>query len=127
MREMLDHLLRDAGYRTVLWPCGKDAHQMIRLVKPGLIIMDMWLERPAAGEMVLGLREGNPATQWIPLIISSGNLPLLQYRSQDFRQKGYVLVEKPFDVDDLRGTVAAFLGTAHAREAEPGGDDAPAL
>ena len=112
-RQMLDEVLTDEGYRTFLWPSGKDVHLMIQQVKPDLIILDMWLEDPHAGERVLELLELDPGTQRIPVIICSGNMPLLQNRSREFRQKGYRLLEKPFEVDDLLAQVAALVGKAH--------------
>ena len=117
-RQMLDEVLTDEGYRTFLWPSGKDVHLMIQQVKPDLIILDMWLEHANAGEVVLGLLELDPRTRQIPVIICSGNMPLLQSRSQEFRHKGYRLLEKPFDVNDLLAEIAALVGKAHAPNAE---------
>ena len=117
-RQMLDEVLTDEGYRTFLWPSGKDVHLMIQQVNPDLIILDMWLEYARAGEQVLGLLELDPRTRQIPVIICSGNMPLLQSRNQEFRQKGYRLLEKPFDMDDLLAQITAVVGKAHRSNAE---------
>ena len=115
--KMYEMLLSYAGYRTVLWPQAKDAHGKIREAKPDLIILDMWLELPTSGELVLGLLEADPGTQHIPVIICSAHSSMLHDRLALFRQKGYRLLPKPFNTYDLLAQVAAVLGTADTPEA----------
>ena len=111
--ELLDTLLTDAGYRTFLWSRGSNAHVSIRELQPDLVILeDMWLEHPTAGELVLGLLERDAGTQHIPVIICSAHTAVLHNRIQLFRQQGYLLLEKPFDANDLLNKVATLLGIA---------------
>ncbi len=106
---MLDTLLTDAGYRTFLWPRGKDAHLQIRQIKPDLLIVDMWMEDRDAGRMVMGLMELDPGTRDIPVIVCSAHVRELRSRIHEFRGKGHVIMEKPFAIDDLLTTVEQLL------------------
>ena len=106
---LLDTLLVDAGYRTFLWPRGKDAHLQIRQIKPDLLIVDMWMEDRDAGRMVLGLMELDPSTRDIPVIVCSAHVRELRSRIHEFRGKGHVILQKPFDNDDLLATVHQLL------------------
>ena len=109
LREMLDMLLRDAGYRTLLWEHGKDAHLIIRRSKPDLVILDMWMEDRDAGRTVLGLMEIDPATQSIPVIICSAYVDALRARIHQFRERGYTILPKPFSPEELLQQVRAHL------------------
>ena len=109
--DIIDSLLTRAGYRTLLWPSGKDAHVMIRNQKPDLVILDLWLEDREAGGMVLGLMELDPATKRIPVLICSANVVALRDRKARLTEKGYAVVEKPFDPDVLLAQVAALLAS----------------
>ena len=118
--ELVDGLLIDEGYRTFLWPQGRDAHLLIRRVKRDLIILDMWLEHPTAGEMVLSLLELDPGTTRIPVIICSAHTAMLQGQLPLFREKGYRVLPKPFNVADLLAQVAAALQVGRTSEADAG-------
>ena len=116
--QLLDMLLTLAGYHTAHCPRAQDAHGMIKEAKPDLIILDMWLGDPTAGELVLGLLEADPGTQHIPVIICSGHVAMLRDRLPLFRQKGYVVLEKPYDPDDLLAQIAAALQRGRTPEAD---------
>jgi len=114
--EMFDTVLTDAGYRTFLWPQAKDAHLMIQRTRPDLVILDMWMEERDSGRTVLGLLELDSTTKWIPVIICSAHVPGLRVRLHEFRQHGHVtkerlILEKPFDPNDLLAKIAALLST----------------
>jgi len=76
--QMLHRALTFAGYRTVLWQRGKDAHRMIRQAQPALVILDLWLEARDSGEIVLDLLQLDPRTRSIPVIVCSGHVPILR-------------------------------------------------
>lgn len=108
--ELFDTLLTNAGYRTFLWPQGKDAHLMIRKIKPDLVILDMWMEDRNAGSMVLGLMKLDPGTRAIPVIVCSAHVAVLQARLHEFREQGDIVLEKPFAPEDLLAKITALLG-----------------
>ncbi len=63
---LLGTLLREAGYHPILWDCAQDVHELIRTVQPDLVILDLWLEHPGAGGMVLGLLAVDPTSRHPP-------------------------------------------------------------
>jgi CheY-like chemotaxis protein len=85
---------------------------IMRIAEPALVILDLWLEHPSAGGMVLGLLELDEATNHIPLIVCSGYMQLFRDQQSMLRGKGYVLLEKPFSVEALLAHVQALLAPA---------------
>ncbi len=109
-RDFLAELLTSAGYRTLLWGQGKDAHLLIRREKPDLIILDMWMEDRDAGRTVLGLMDLDPSTRRIPVIICSAHVGVADGPVREFQARGYMILTKPFDTGDLLGKIRALLG-----------------
>ena len=113
--EMLTLALTDAGYTVLPWTRGADAHPFICTTQPDLVILDLWLEHPQAGSMVLGFLMTDPATQHIPVIISSAYRQLLDAQAAHLRAQGYVLVDKPYRIETLLAAVQTLLRADHAR------------
>jgi CheY-like chemotaxis protein len=55
-----------------------------------------------------------PATQHIPVIISSAYRHLLDAEEAHLRAQGYVLVDTPYRIEDLLAAVHMLLGDDHA-------------
>ena len=115
--ELLDEALRDAGYHTVLSTRGTDAHRIIRERRPDLVILDMRLEHPHVGEIVLGLLELDPATREILVIICSAGR-YARARAAHFEARGHRLLEKPFAIADLLALITALLGPAPSQPSQ---------
>ncbi len=119
LQTLLQDALADEGYATASWHRGEGAHELIRHVQPNLVILDLWLEHPDAGSMVLGMLAIDPATQHIPVIICTAvqQLPPAQMEYLDAQE--YVLLEKPFLLDDLLTQVQRCcpIAAAHERDA----------
>ncbi|MDP9314645.1 MAG: response regulator [Chloroflexota bacterium] len=99
--EMLDALLRNAGFQVISYTLGKDGHQFILRTMPDVVILDLWLEDNSAGSMVLGLLERDPTTCHIPILICSAHIAVLRDWAASLRDKGYDLLEKPFEPEEL--------------------------
>ncbi len=106
---MLDDLLTSTGYRTLLLPTAKDAHRIIRQARPALVILDLWLEDQHAGETLLGLLELDAVTRKIPVIVCSAHRDLLRTKAALFRQRGYRVLAKPFQLDDLLNAIHTLI------------------
>ena len=109
MLEMLDDLLREAGYQVLSYTRGADALQFIRRAMPDLIILDLCLEDPDAGGMVLALLERDPLVQHIPVIVCSAQLRVLRELATWFKEHEHRVVPKPFHPDVLLAEVQAAL------------------
>jgi DNA-binding response OmpR family regulator len=57
----------------------------------------------------------DPATQQIPVIISSAYRHLLDAEVAHLRAQGYVLVDKPYRIEALLAAVQTLLRADHAR------------
>ena len=112
---MLADVLHAAGYTTTSWTRGAGAYEHIRSFQPDLVILDLWLEHPQAGSMVLGLLMTDPATQPIPVIICSAYRQFLGYQEAQLQAQGYVLLDKPYRVDTLLTAIARLLAGDQAR------------
>ena len=117
LQQVVHDLLEDEGYETLPWAQGAGAYELIREAQPGLVILDLWLEHPSAGGMVLALLELDEATSRIPVIVCSGYMQLFRDQQSLLRGKGYVLLEKPFAVEALLAHVQALLAPTGTQEA----------
>jgi len=123
--ELLDAILTEEGYQTILWTQGEDAHPLMRATQPALVILDLRLETPDAGRFVLDQMEHDPSTSTIPVIICSGYVPIHGAEAEAFRHKGYRVLNKPFHIKTLLATAHDMIqrsGTVKAYAREVGGE-----
>ncbi len=116
LQQLLHEVLLEDGYQTVGWDRGDGAFEFLRMVQPDLVLLDLWLEHPDAGRMVLGLLRVDPATQHIPVIVCSAHRQLLRAQASYVPAQGYVLLEKPFAMEELLAHIRAVLGGSDARQ-----------
>jgi DNA-binding response OmpR family regulator len=107
--QLLVELLTAEGYRTLIWPRGTDAHRQIRAAQPDLVILDLWLEDAEAGLTMLALLERERTPRRIPVIVCSAHVTALRRQEQRLRQRGYTIVEKPFNIKELLAEIRALL------------------
>ncbi len=120
LQQLLHEVLLADGYQTVGWDRGDGAFEFLRMVQPDLILLDLWLEHPDAGSMVLGLLMVDPATRHIPVIVCSAHQQLLRAQATHLHAQGYVLLEKPCAMEDLLAQVRAPLGGSDVRQVGAG-------
>jgi DNA-binding response OmpR family regulator len=114
LQEVLATVLTDAGYTVLPWMQGAGAYEFIRLVQPDLVIVDLWLEHAQAGSMVLGLLMVDPTLHHLPIIVCSAYRQLLDAQVAHLRTHGYVILNKPYRIEELLAAVHALLGGAPA-------------
>jgi CheY-like chemotaxis protein len=120
MREWLQQLLSERGYRTISCSDGRSAHRLVSQAQPDLVLLDLSLEAPAAGSMVLGLLTVDPATRQIPVLFHSPPMPLQPGQAQQLRERGYTFLAQPFSGDQIVAAVAAAItGRASRMESLP--------
>lgn len=104
--EFLDLLLNDEGYTVYHAADGEQAILLTRIHHPDLVIMDLGLPRLGGSEAAATLKD-DAATRDIPIIATSvryrANQPPAGLRADRF-------LSKPFDLDELLGSIATFLG-----------------
>lgn len=113
--QMLELLLTEEGYRVITCTNGQKAHALIRHTLPDVILLDLRLETPDAGGMVLGLLELDPMTQQIPVIVCSADTQALRRWSLLLQERKYTVLEKPVQPVLLLETVGEVLSRSKAR------------
>lgn len=108
--ELMHDLLTSEGYRTAIWKEGDMAYEMIKEHRPLLVILDIRMERPDTGWMVLELMRLDPETAKIPVIICSADTERIRAKEAYLREKACDVLEKPFLLEDLLAKVHAFIG-----------------
>lgn len=77
----------------------------IELLKPDLILMDLWIPE-IGGEKAIALIKENLATSHIPVLLFSANADIKEI-CKKINAQGYI--EKPFDIQTLKATIAANI------------------
>ena len=113
--QMLELLLTEEGYRVITCTNGQKAHALIRQTLPDVILLDLRLETPDAGGMVLGLLELDPMTQQIPVIVCSADTQALRRWSLLLQERKYTVLEKPVQPVLLLETIGDVLSRSKAR------------
>jgi DNA-binding response OmpR family regulator len=113
--QMLDLLLRDAGYNVISSTRGCDAHQFILRSLPDVILLDLCLEDQQAGVRILNALAHDPRTCTIPIIVCSGRLDLLREHTMLLQVLGCQTLAKPFHLSELLAQIDAALRTAPLR------------
>jgi CheY-like chemotaxis protein len=111
---LLVQLLEDEGFRTITWSRGPGAYAMVRNEMPDAVILDIWLDQPESGRVVLELLRADPRTWSIPVIVCAAT-SFLRQRADEFRRLDCRVLEKPVALDDLLQCVIDAI--AHRVEA----------
>ena len=90
------------GYRPIIWSEGHDAFEMIVQEQPDLVILDLWLEHPKAGEMVLGLMRVDPMTKHLPVIVCTTDPRLVEQNAALLQDQYCDVLVKPFGLGQLQ-------------------------
>jgi CheY-like chemotaxis protein len=72
--QMLDLLLREAGYHVISSTRGSDAHQFILRSLPDLILLDLCLEDQQAGVRILNILAHDPRLCTIPMSVQDESI-----------------------------------------------------
>lgn len=107
--DLICELLADEGYDTISHKVGNTAYKMIKAKQPDLVVLDIRLETPDAGWLILELIRLDPQTTAIPVIVCSADAQFLKAKEEHLREKGCCVLEKPFNLDELLATVATAL------------------
>ena len=113
LRDLIDTLLRRAGYRVLTAADAATAQVRIRTCATDLVIMDLALPG-MDGFTFLDQLKRDPATQALPVLIVSAHSDIeWQARSAELGAAGFV--SKPFHVSDLVAAVERILATGAAQ------------
>lgn len=108
--ELMDTLLREEGYETVLLPTSDGVPERVAAEKPDLIFLDILIEPKHGMEVVTALSELEDRP---PIILISAAVRGIPEMTQIARALGCQdFVEKPFEIGELMTKVRSAIGTA---------------
>jgi DNA-binding response OmpR family regulator len=99
--KLLFDSLTGAGYLVVLATTGSRAYRLIQQAQPALAILDLRLDHPEGGWVLLNVLRRDPATAHLPIIVCSGDLLFLDAIVDQLPERRCAILEKPFDLADL--------------------------
>ena len=108
IRDLLEALLRDAGYATTTAVHGADALALVAESLPDLVIADLMMPVLGGAELCRRLK-AEPATRAIPVVLMSAVPP---NRSRPIGEDAFL--PKPFDLADVEALVDRWI-TPHQR------------
>jgi DNA-binding response OmpR family regulator len=94
-------LLLKSQYRVATLSRCENVISDIEMLKPDLILMDLWIPEIGGEKAILIIKE-NPATAHIPVLIFSANADIKEICKR-INADGYI--EKPFDIHTLKATI----------------------
>jgi CheY-like chemotaxis protein len=89
------------GWQVAICPDGLSAQQCVREEQPDVIILDLWLESPEMGWVVLETLAADPETAQIPVVVCTGAVDQLRKRAAFLQERDAIVLEKPFDLREL--------------------------
>lgn len=110
--DFVTELLGDEGFCALGCFDGRTALDTIQRVQPAIVLMDLWLEHPRAGEMVLAFMHHDRSTRHIPVIICADHQRSVEHMRPLLDDNRCSILIKPFNVDDLLSRVADMVNTA---------------
>lgn len=107
---VLDALLRDESFDTLLLQAGEIAYESIKQQRPDLIILDISAAQPEVSWKTVDLLVVDPATTVIPIILCAVADQSYRDRQPKLQALGHHLVEKPFALSELVAHLRTRLG-----------------
>lgn len=107
---LLETLLNDEGYATILLQAGDITYDTIKDRSPHIIILDIDVEAPNTSWRLVDLLLLDPETAQIPLILCAVPDQTLLDRSPKLATIGCAIIEKPFTVEELLDQVRKQIG-----------------
>jgi two-component system phosphate regulon response regulator PhoB len=107
---ILRMILAEEGFATISSACTLSADD-IHAINPDLLILDNWL-LDGQGSALCGQLKVNPLTAHIPVLLASAAYNLGQMAAECHAD---AFLEKPFDIDEMIGTVHLMVDRAERR------------
>jgi DNA-binding response OmpR family regulator len=110
--KLMDVVLSDAGYEVLLLVSSMTAFGSIRDWMPDLISLDLRLDQPRSGLVVLEQLKSDVATGSTPVIICSADHDQVREINERLTELNCRVLLKPFQIDEYLGLVHEVIGPA---------------
>ncbi len=109
--EMVAFRLAKAGFAVTTAADGEEGLEKIRLDRPDLILLDIWMPKKDGYQVIQELKQV-PETASIPVIfLTASTLPQTLQKMKEAGAADYIL--KPFDPPALMDKIKTILGQKH--------------
>ncbi len=112
--DLLRDILQDEGFYVIGCQQSAEAMKTISLALPQLIILDLRMEAPDAGLLLLREIRERQETATIPVIVCSADMHVLHTTADELVRLHCAVVEKPFNIDTLLDAVTAQIKSSHS-------------
>lgn len=110
IRRLVEATLAEEGYEMLLLGSAEAAAAALRTTVPDLIFLDIHMEQRDIGWYLLSLLWLQPVLSTVPVILSSGDREALARLRREVPAPHCMLLDKPFDVQDLIDAVRRLIG-----------------
>jgi UDP-3-O-acyl N-acetylglucosamine deacetylase len=128
IRKSLEGVLGDEGYSCALAPDGADALSRLEVLRPSLVLLDIWMPGMDGIETLRRIKEISPGT---PVIMMSGHATI-STAIQATKAGASDFIEKPLEIELVLNAIRRALGTPETgpdipvtAPEPPGGADTP--
>jgi CheY-like chemotaxis protein len=117
-RSLIEEVLSAEGYVVRCYSDRQVDSTWVELDRPDLLIVDLERDQPEHVLFFLAQLRQHPATNAIPVIVTSTDRRLLYDLDESLRQLGCMALEKPFGLDELLDDISRALPARQARRLE---------
>ncbi len=114
IRDLIQGILEDEGYKTRLASHSMQAYQAVQERTPDLVVLDIWLKGSTHDGMQI-LKTVKDHHPHLPIVMISGH-GTIETAVSAIKQGAYDFIEKPFESDRLLLMISRALETARLRQ-----------
>jgi CheY-like chemotaxis protein len=107
VRELFELILVSMGYTAIAVPGGRECLEVLKTIKPDIILLDIMMESMDGWETLLGIK-ASPDTKTIPVIMITGKEATDQEK-QKFGGYYADYIVKPVRAEQLRERIEQVL------------------
>jgi DNA-binding response OmpR family regulator len=100
----------EGSFEVITHPRPDGARALIASAQPDLVVLDLVTNHQERGWDLIEELRADGATATVPIVICSAAVRSLDERAAWLTERGIAVVPKPFELDDLLGTIWSALG-----------------
>ena len=107
--DLMHDLLTEEGFRVIRWFARDGALAMLERERPALVLLDIRMEEPEAGLLLLREIRASKAIGTIPVIVCTADQRFLHEHAEMLSALRVQTLAKPFDLNALLAKISALL------------------
>jgi DNA-binding response OmpR family regulator len=107
--DLMHDLLTEEGFRVIRWFARDGALAMLERERPALVLLDIRMEEPEAGLLLLREIRASKAIGTTPVIVCTADQRFLHEHAEMLSALRVQTLAKPFDLNALLAKISALL------------------